>query len=70
MRKQLKICLLLISKKNTPTKKVSGNISDISKSNSEDLLSDCDGNSSRDSNESVPSLKNKKPKINVKGNWY
>ena len=25
---------------------------------------------SSDNNESVPILKNKKPKINVKGNWY
>ena len=47
-----------------------GNISDISKSNSEDTSSDCDGNISSDINESVPSPKNKIPKPNVKGNWY
>ena len=51
-------------------KKNSGNISDISKSNSEDISRNCDGNSSSDSNESVPSQKYKEPKTNVKGSWY
>ena len=48
--------------KNSLKTEESDNISDIS--------SGFDVNSSSDSNESVPIMKNKKPKINVKGNWY
>ena len=36
------------------------------KSNSEDSSSECDGNSSSDSNESIPSQKNKEPKKMLK----
>ena len=48
--------------KNSLKTEESDNISDIS--------SGFDVNSSSDSNESVPIMKNKKPKINVKRNWY
>ena len=40
------------------------------KSNNGDSSSDSDGDSSSDSDESVSSPKNKKPKRNIKGNWY
>ena len=59
-------CLSIVNKsKKLKSKKVLGNISDMSKSNSEDSSTDCDGIISSDINESVPSPKNKIPKPNV-----